>query len=197
MLWGGHTGGLETRTLSGGVTVLRGRFPYGVQTVLWDGGRTGQARKEQFAPRAFEARIASGDEIHFLAGHDAEKPIASRSAGSLTVQDGDDALTFEARISPEMRSVSWVADLLSAVDAGLIKGISPGFRLSNKQNAESIRSEGGAVLRTVKAADLIEISAVTRAAYPQAQIEARSWSEAANTEADNAGLVRTLQRWKV
>jgi len=120
MLWGGHTGGLEIRTLSGGVTVLRGRFPYGVETILSDGGRTGQARKEQFAPRAFEARIAAGDEIHFLAGHDPEKPIASRSAGSLTVNDGDNALTFEARISPDMRTVSWIADLMGAVDAGLI-----------------------------------------------------------------------------
>ena len=195
MLWGGHNGGLEARRSADGVTVLRGRFPYGVPTVLWDGGRTGKARKEQIAPGAFSARIAAGDEIHFLAGHDPEKPIASRSAGSLTITDDETALTFEARISPDMRAVSWVSDLMGAIDAGLVRGISPGFRLSPLEGAETIRSEAGAILRTVKAADLIEISAVTRPAYPEAQIEARSWQ--AGREAPDAGLMRHLNRWRL
>jgi len=201
MLWGGHTGGLEARRSADGVTVLSGRFPYGVSTVLWDGGSTGQARKEEIASRAFAARIEAGDEIHFLSGHDHEKPIASRSAGTLSLTDGDDALSFEARIAPDMAGVTWVRDLLSAVTAGLVRGISPGFRLSRNEGAEIIRTEPGAIVRTVKAADLIEISAVTRPAYPQAQIEARSWVTEGDAESAfplpaNAGLHRTLQRWR-
>ena len=35
---------------------------------------------------------------------------------------------------------------------------------------------GKDVLRTITAADLFEVSAVTRPAYPEAQIEARNWS---------------------
>lgn len=194
MLWGGHSGGLEVRRSADGVAVLSGRFPYGALTVLWDGGRTGQARKEEIAPRAFAARIASGEEIHFLAGHDPEKPIASRNAGTLSVSDGEDALTFEARISPEMQGVSWVRDLLSAVNAGLVRGISPGFRVAAGDGAEAIRSESGAIIRTVKRADLIEISAVTRPAYPQAQLEARSWKP--GVDAPDTGLARTLARWR-
>lgn len=196
MLWGGHTGGLEIRTLTGGVAVLRGRFPYQVETVLHDGGRTGQARKEQIAARAFAARIEAGSEIHFLAGHDPEKPIASRSAGSFTVNDSDDALTFEARISPEMRAVSWIADLMGAVENGLIRGISPGFRLANIEGAETIKSQNGAILRTVNAADLIEISAVTRAAYPQAQLEARSW-QTNDVSINRQALARSIKQWRL
>lgn len=196
MLWGGHNGGLELRRSADGVSVLSGRFPYGVATVLIDGGRTGQARKEEIAARAFAARIEAGDEIHFLSGHDPEKPIASRNAGSLSLTDSDDALSFEARITPDMAGVSWVSDLLSSVQAGLVRGISPGFRIANGEGAETIRTEPGAIVRTVKKADLIELSAVTRPAYPQAQIEARSWQAASQPRAYDAGLHRTLQRWR-
>jgi len=34
MLWGGSKGGLEVRTSADGSTVLRGRFPYAIPTVL-------------------------------------------------------------------------------------------------------------------------------------------------------------------
>lgn len=195
MLWGGHNGGLELRRSEGGLTVLRGRFPYSAPTVLWDGGRSGQARKEVIAPRAFAARIDSGEDIYFLAGHDFEKPLASRSAGSLTLEDSEDALTFEARISPEMRAVSYVSDFMAALEANLIKGISPGFRVAPTDYAESVRSEGGAILRTVKDAELFEISAVTRPAYPTAQIEARAWR--ANAYPPDSGLVHSLKRWRL
>lgn len=196
MLWGGHNGGLELRRSADGVTVLSGRFPYGVSTVLMDGGRTGEARKEEIASRAFAARIEAGDEIHFLSGHDPEKPIASRSAGTLSLTETDDALSFEARITPDMQGVSWVRDLLSSVSAGLVRGVSPGFRLGKGEGAECIRTEPGAIVRTVKRADLIELSAVTRPAYPQAQIEARSWQAATMPEAHDAGLHRALSRWR-
>jgi phage head maturation protease len=56
------------------------------------------------------------------------------------------------------------------------------------------RSADG-LLRTVNAADLFEVSLVTRPAYDQAQIAARSWV-LANDEAPDAGLRRALNRWR-
>jgi HK97 family phage prohead protease len=173
MLWGAHTGSLELRT-EGGETRLRATFPYGRAAVLSDGGRTGRQRQEVIAARAFADRIDAGEDIHFLAGHDFNKPLASRAAGTLTLTETDDALTVDATISADMAGVSYVRDFLSAHAAGLVRGLSPGFRI--RPGGETVEERDGAILRTVRAADLVEVSAVTRPAYPAAQIEARNWA---------------------
>lgn len=172
MLWGAHTGGLELRT-EGGEIRLRATFPYGRETVLAERVGMGRERREMIAARAFADRLERGEDVHFLAGHDFNKPLASRSAGSLTLTESDDALTMEARISTDMGQVSYVRDFLSAHAAGLVRGLSPGFRV--RPGGETVQERGNAILRTIRAADLIEISAVTKPAYPQAQIEARNW----------------------
>lgn len=90
MLWAAHGSALELRT-EGGATRLRASFPYGAEAELAPG------RREVIASRAFGARIEAGEDIHLLAGHDYEKPLASRAAGNLTVTDTDAALVIEAR----------------------------------------------------------------------------------------------------
>ncbi|MDP2739062.1 MAG: HK97 family phage prohead protease [Pseudorhodobacter sp.] len=186
MLWGAHQGGLELRT-EGGATRLRATFPYGRETVLSGGARP---RKEVITSRAFAARIETGEDIHFLAGHDYNRPLASRSAGTLTLTDA--ALVIEARIDA---GTSWARDFLAAHAAGLIKGLSPGFRVA--PGGERIEQRSADILRTITGADLFEVSAVTVPAYPAAQIEARNWTavQAANLHLD-AGLHRTLARWR-
>jgi HK97 family phage prohead protease len=171
MLWGGVTGGLELRTSGDGATVLRGRFPYAVPTVLRDGR---DRRREVFEARAFGASIAGGSEVHLLVHHDFDRPLASRRAGSLTLTDDDDALTFEARLSPELRGVGYVSDFLGALGAGLVGGVSPGFQVP--AGGDEVRRDGTGLMRVVRTAELVEISAVTKPAYPQAQIEARNWN---------------------
>lgn len=187
MLWAGSKGGLEVRTSADGATVLRGRFPYAVPTLL-QGGR--ERRREVFEARAFGASVADGGDVHLLVHHDMQKPLASREAGSLRLEDTDDALTFEATLAPEMRSVGYVQDFLGALAAGLVGGISPGFRVP--KGGDHVKRDGGGLMRVVRSADLIEISAVTKPAYPAAQIEARNWTP------DNAvkPRVNAAQRWR-
>lgn len=170
MLWGAHTGSLELRT-EGGETRLRATFPYGRETVLSES--MGRERREMIVAHAFADRIERGEDVHFLSGHDFNKPLASRSAGTLTLTETDEALTVDATISAEMGQVSYVRDFLSAHAAGLVRGLSPGFRV--RPGGETVQERGSSILRTIRAADLIEISAVTKPAYPQAQIEARNW----------------------
>jgi HK97 family phage prohead protease len=172
MLWGAHIGSLELRT-EGGETRLRATFPYGRETVLAERMGMGRERREVIAARAFADRIERGEDVHFLSGHDFNKPLASRSSGTLTLTETDEALTVEATISAAMGQVSYVRDFLSANAAGLVRGLSPGFRV--RPGGETVEERGNAILRIIKAADLIEISAVTKPAYPQAQIEARNW----------------------
>ena len=186
MLEGFADGGLELRKRASGAMSLQGRFPYGKRAVLSDGGRTGRPRKEVIAPRAFGFRVDDPKEdIHLLVGHSYDRPLASRGAGTLELTDGDDALTFTATISEDMQRVSYVQDALTAMAAGLIVGISPGFRLPPKRavaQPEKVEDEGfdpengahNAIIRTVMQALLYELSIVTRPAYPEAQVEARS-----------------------
>jgi uncharacterized protein len=191
MLWGAHTGSLELRT-EGGEIRLRATFPYGRETVLAERRGAGRERREMIAARAFADRIERGEDVHFLAGHDFNKPLASRSAGSLTLTETDDALSIDATISADMGQVTYVRDFLTAHSAGLVRGLSPGFRV--RPGGETVEERDGAILRTIRAADLIEISAVTKPAYPQAQIEARDW--AFLPEVKRANLICHHNRWR-
>lgn len=180
MLWGAHIGTLEVRA-EGGETRLRASFPYGREAILAEG------RAEVIAPRAFGKRIAAGEEIHLLFGHDFDRPLASRGAGSLDLTDGDDALHIEARVAGD---TTWARDFLAAHGSGLIRGLSPGFRVP--RGGDGVERRGDGLLRTVRTADLFEVSVVTRPAYPAAQIEARAW----RADALDSGLQRTLARWR-
>ena len=64
-------------------------------------------------------------QIDVLSGHDFGKPLASRKAGTLDIEDGDDGVTFEARLPDD--PPSWVIDAERAIAAGLMTGLSPGF----------------------------------------------------------------------
>jgi HK97 family phage prohead protease len=190
MLWGNHEGSLELRT-EGGATRLRAIFPYGRETVMGEG--IGRERREVIAARAFADRIERGEDVHFLSGHDFNKPLASRSAGTLTLTETDQALTVEAEIGADMAGVSYVRDFLSAHAAGLVRGLSPGFRV--RPGGETVEERGNAILRTIKAADLIEISAVTKPAYPAAQIEARNWQPIGEV-AERIKARHPINRWR-
>lgn len=181
MLWGAAHGALELRQEKGGVRVS-GRFPYATEAELVPG------RFERIEAKAFAARIDAGEDVHMLSGHDYTKPLASRSAGTLELHDTPEALEFEARIDT---GTTWAADFIAAHGAGLIRGLSPGFRVS--PGGDRVEARGDGMLRSVMRAELFEISAVTRPAYPAAQIEARCW-DAAN---DKLSFAHHLNRWRL
>ena len=209
MLEGGHIGGLEIRKSASGALAMRGRFPYDKRAVLSDGGKNGRPKKEVIAPGAFSYRIDDPDEdIHFLVAHDYDRPLASRGTGTLNLSDSKAALTFEATITPEMQEVSYVKDFLVGYAAGLILGLSPGFRIPPPRtvpDAEKVEEEdpreGTALIRTIYAALLYELSAVVVPAYKEAQIEARNWSltdgGVIRPDGPDTGLHRTLSRWRM
>jgi uncharacterized protein len=188
MLWGANSGGLELRETGDGSVTVTGRFPYDSPATLTDGGRRGRPRKERIAPRAFRYRIETPSdhggrkEIHFLVGHDYNRPLASTRSGTLDIRDTFEAVTFTATIGPELQQAQYVQDFLAGLSIGLVAGLSPGFRIPPERvspKAESVEeedpAEGMAIIRTVHDALLYELSAVTRPAYPKAQIEARNW----------------------
>ena len=175
MDYGIYDGALEIRQV-GGKSVINGVFKYGDTAVIADRGRR---RKERFSPRAFEFSINDAErKIDVLVGHDFGKPIASRQAGSLEIEDTAEAVLFEARLPNP--SPSWVTDAEIAIDNGLMTGLSPGFVVPPRTviaNAEELIPEPGnpgIQIRQIHAAVLREMSVVTNNAYPQAGVELRS-----------------------
>ena len=179
---------------------MSGSFPYNSRAVLSDGGRRGRPRKEQFAPHAFKYSVDENIEVHVLVGHSFDKPLASRGAGTLILEDTAEALNFKATITPEIAGTSHGQDALAMLSAGLIAGISPGFRIPPERtvpNAETIEeedpTEGTAIIRTINDAILFELSLVTRPAYPKTQVEARCWQPTAKLQTVRAS---TRFRWR-
>ena len=165
-------GSIEVRR-SGGGKSLFGSFPYGKMAVRSDSGRV---RKERFAPRAFSFALREKREVHLLSGHEFSKPLASVRAGSLRLSDSAKALTFEATIPAAAEQPTWIKDVSLALDAGLIGGISPGFRVAAIEGAEVLVPEPGnpaVMIREIREALLFEISLVTRPAYPETTIQRR------------------------
>lgn len=206
MLFAAHDGGLELRR-AGGRTRLRGRFPYNSIAVLSDGGRTGRPKKETFLPGAFRHSVESDEqEIHLLVGHSFDQPLASKRNGTLKLADTAAALLFEAEITPAVESISWVADILTAIEAGLVAGVSPGFRIPPQRAvkiAEELVEEKidpsnkmfGAIIRRVVEAILYELSIVTRPAYEDSQVEMRDWNPDCLDPA-SPDLHHVLNRWR-
>lgn len=208
MLWASPDGSLEIRKRASQALALHARFPYASLATLHSGGNGARPRKEQFAPRAF-SYVVDGEgrdrDVHLLVGHSFDKPLASRSAGTLQLRDTDEALLIDAQIGQEMQEVSYVRDFLAGLAVGLVGGISPGFRIPPPEavpEAERIEeedpAEGNALIRTILAAILFEVSIVTRPAYPDTQVEARNWTPSdAGLLVASDGLSRTLNRWRV
>ena len=103
--------------------------------------------------------------------------IASRKAGTLAIADGDDSVTFEARLPDD--PPSWVIDAERAIAAGLMTGLSPGFVIppaSVVPDAERFEPEPGnpgVQTRVIRAAVLREFSVVTAPVYADAAVDLR------------------------
>ena len=179
---------LETRSVyeldlelrqAGGRPVISGSFPYGQMATV---ARMGGVRKERFSSRAFRFAIEEEPEreINFLYGHSFNRSLASRQAGTLEIEDGADAVRFQATLPPEGEQPSWIVDFILAHRAGLIRGISPGFTVPPRTVVaaaeETIPEPGnpGVFIRQINQAVLSEFSAVTRPAYQGTGLEERA-----------------------
>ncbi|MBD2840767.1 HK97 family phage prohead protease [Erythrobacter rubeus] len=194
--------GLELREEGDGTRRLRGSFPYRKRAVIDSGGNGRRPRKEQFASRAFSFAVEDTErDIHLLIGHSFDRPLASRKAGTLSFTDSDDALTFEAVLTREIQRTTWGQDFLAAYAAGLITGLSPGFRVAPpeavprpEETVDEDPAEGNALIRTIFAAVLFEMSLVTRPAYPDTEADLRSFNPA---PAAPHPMTDIMRRWRL
>lgn len=175
----------------GGRPVIAGRFPYNALAVLAD---RGTVRKETILPGAFDFTLKDPDrEVNLLMGHSFDKPLASRKAGSLELKDTEAFLEFIATIPEGAERATHVTDALAMLGAGLVKGVSPGFRVPPKDvvpGAATLKPEPGnpgVMIRRLSALLLYELSLVTRPAYEASEAELRAWDQA-HTQSSTGGI---------
>ena len=134
-----------------------------------------------------------------LRGHSFDSPLGSKLSGSLALEESDEALEFIASLPPERSQPSWMVDTVLAVRSGLVRGISPGFRVpptSVVANAEELLPEvgnTGVLVRTINEAILYELSLVTRPGYSGTEIDIRQ-AEGGVFKTDSPNLER-YYRW--
>ena len=103
---------------------ISGAFPYNRDSVI---AETGRRRKQRIMPGAFSFAIRQPDrEINLLLGSP-ERPLASKQAGTLQLQDTVDALLFRVRRLPQ---TSYAGDFLALLRAGaIVPGVVPFFQV--------------------------------------------------------------------
>ena len=139
---------------------------------------------ERIAPGAFNETLSSGADVKLFYNHDASMPLARTRSGTLKLRSDRNGLAFEATL-PETTLGNDVRALLERGD--LSGEMSFGFYVS-EDSWNKDRSQ-----RLVKRAQLVEVSIVQDAAYPQTSSSLRSVS-AAYTEAAYLRLALHFRR---
>ena len=190
-------GHLEVRARGSG-RVLSGRFPYGRTATVRSGGRV---RKERFAPGALAWQVREFEKLQaqaakmvgkavdealadalerrntfLLVGHSYDRSLADMISGTLAVKHTAAAVEIEAALPDPAKMPSWVRDAVLAVEAGQLRGISPGFQVPAKGAERLIPEDGnpGVMIREIQDAVAFEYSLVARPAYSGTDVDARA-----------------------
>ena len=119
---------------------ISGEFSYETDSIV---AATGRVRKERIRPGAFSYAISAPDrEINLVLG-DNSRPLASKRAGSLILEDTPTALKFRVAKLPR---TSYVADFLGMLRGkSIVPGIVPFFSPTPLSIARRLFSNGRAV----------------------------------------------------
>ena len=118
--------------------------------------------------------------IHVLAGHSYDKPLGDMLRSGARVTSTREALEFELELPPDGDQPSYMRDAVAMVRAGLIGGISPGFRVPPRAvvpDGERLEPEIGnpaVQVRVIENAVLSELSLVSRPAYSDTDVDVRA-----------------------
>jgi HK97 family phage prohead protease len=125
--------------------------------------------REVIAPGAFAETLRTAD-IRALIDHDSGRVIGRSKAGTLRLSEDETGLLAEI----DLPDTSDGRDLAVQLERGDISGMSFGFFVRKEQWDES----GDMPVRTILAAELLEVSAVAFPAYPDTTLAMRSLEEA-------------------
>ncbi len=120
--------------------------------------------REQLAPGCFKRALASGPDVKCLFNHNADAVLGRTKSGTLTLTDSKQGLMFRCQLNPASQQHR---DVYEAVKRGDISECSFAFKCADGgDDFEQAEERGKPFLRrTIKNADLFDVSAVTYPAY--------------------------------
>ena len=135
---------------------------------LWNTG-TGRVR-EVIGRSAFNKTLQENQHIKALVNHNDDKVLASRSSGTLQLNNDEKGLYFEITPAEELRS--YEKDLLISMERGDVTGCSFAFQPVKYHDEE----RSGENVRVIDELKLKEVSVVAFPAYGEAGADYRSES---------------------
>lgn len=150
-----------------GIKTIRGSLKFNALSVPL-GGFT--RFREKIAPEAFDSVLNDESrEVMAYWGHDVNKPLGRRSAGTLRLTKTDTLLKFEA----DAPDTSWGRDAVAAIERGDVQGMSFRFRvLPEGDTWEEDKDEN--LIRTLRNVELQEVSPTAEPAYTKSSASVRS-----------------------
>jgi uncharacterized protein len=127
---------------------------------------------ERIAPGAFKNAIDQQQDCKCLFNHDPNKVLGRTKSGTLRLKEDNTGLHYECDID---KNTSVGNDVYSHIKRGDVDQCSFGFVVKDE---EITKDAEGIPTRTIKAADLFDVSPVTYPAYPTTSVEARSNADA-------------------
>ena len=118
--------------------------------------------------------------VHILSGHSFDKPLGDMRSGSAKITSTNEAIEFEVDLPADDEMPTYMRDTVSMIRAGLVGGISPGFKVPPRDvvpDAEGLEPEPGnsaVQVRVIRQAVLYELSLVTRPAYTETEVDLRA-----------------------
>lgn len=123
--------------------------------------------REQFKKGSFLDSL-NNDDQRFLWSHDTSKVLGRRKNNTLRLSEDETGLRFEL----DLPNTTLANDTLESIKRGDVDGVSFAFRSEDDEVQEP---DDDLMLRTVKKAKLLEVSAVAFPAYPDSEVSARGY----------------------
>lgn len=142
--------------------------------------------REEIAPGAFAQTLQDGTDVRALFNHDPNLVLGRSTAGTLRLQEDDRGLAFEI----DLPDTSYAQDLWRLIERRDVSQMSFGFLVVT----DEWRMQDGLPLRTVRTADLFDVSPVTYPAYAETNVAVRSRAQEICAEKDRAAPVSVLLR---
>lgn len=126
--------------------------------------------REQISPGAFKRAIAEKQDVRCLFNHDPNYILGRTTNGTLELSEDTTGLKFRC----DMPDTTVGRDVRSSILRGDINQCSFGFVVRD----EEVKYDAdGNELRTIKDADLFDVSPVTYPAYPTTSVQARAMED--------------------
>jgi len=147
--------------------------------------------KEIIRPGAFRKALEKNPDVTLLFNHDDGSVMATTSRGNLTLEENQTGLKFRAELFPD----DWDSQrVYSKVKNGLIKQCSFAFAVGEDGDEEKPQKDGTFIREIHEIGYLADVSVVTRPAYPQTSVSARSILEEAGFNFEGMASVYTRKQ---